>query len=411
VNGARIALVLLLTACASSHSPDTAVPVPRLKIDWQPVIHYLDSAVARGAAPGAVLGVTHDGERFVFGTGRIGDLDAGRPGATTVYDLASVTKVVGLTTGLMLAVSEGKIDLDAPVQRYVPAFAGTEKEKITVRMLLAHAGGLPAWRPLFREVSSRQDAFALADTTPLENPPGSQDVYSDLGAIVLTQVLETVYHQRIDSLLQQRIFGPLGLISLRYLPPSDWLSRIAPTEMDPWRGRVLRGEVHDENAAVMDGVSGHAGLFGSVEDLLGFAEWMLAQADGRSAGQAVSRSAGQAVSESRLGHTTDRPTDRPSVGLSVVQLFTTRQNLVPGSSRALGWDTPDSGSSSGSLLSPHSIGHTGFTGTSIWIDFDRRVAIVLLSNRVHPTRNNPRWNPVRAQIADLVMTTLFEDVR
>jgi CubicO group peptidase (beta-lactamase class C family) len=306
-----------------------------------------------------------------------------------------LTKVVGLTTGLMLALSEGKIDLDAPVQRYVPAFAGTAKEKITVRLLLAHAGGLPAWRPLFREVSSRQDAFALADTTPLEYPPGSQDVYSDLGAIVLTQVLETVYHQRIDSLLEQRIFRPLGLTSLRYLPPSDWLSRIAPTEMDPWRGRVLRGEVHDENAAVMDGASGHAGLFGSVEDLLGFAEWMLGQSEGRSGGGSDNHTASAS------------PTLRPSV----VQTFTTRQNLVPGSSRALGWDTPDSGSSSGSLLSPRSIGHTGFTGTSIWIDFDRRVAIVLLSNRVHPTRNNPRWAPVRAAVADLVMATLFKDAQ
>jgi CubicO group peptidase (beta-lactamase class C family) len=395
VNGARLAVVLLLTACASSHPNDSARPVPRLKIDWQSVTHYLDSAVARGAAPGAVLGVSHDGERFVYGTGRMGDLDAGRPGAATLYDLASLTKVVGLTTGLMLAVSEGKIDLDAPVQRYVPAFAGSGKEKITVRLLLTHAGGLPAWRPLFREVSSRQDAFALADTTPLEYPPGSRDVYSDLGAIVLTQMLETVYHQRIDSLLEQRIFGPLGLISLRYLPPSEWLSRIAPTEMDPWRGRVLRGEAHDENAAVMDGVSGHAGLFGSVEDLLGFAEWLMSQSEGRSGGGSDNNTASAS------------PTLRPSV----VQTFTSRQNLVPGSSRALGWDTPDSGSSSGSLLSPHSIGHTGFTGTSIWIDFDRRVAVVLLSNRVHPTRNNPRWNPVRAQIADLVMTTLFEDVR
>jgi len=395
VNGGQIAVVLLLTACASSHPNDSARPVPRLKIDWQPVTHYLDSAVARGAAPGAVLGVTHDGERFVYGTGRLGDLDASRPGAATLYDLASLTKVVGLTTGLMLAVSEGKIDLDAPVQRYVPAFAATGKDQITVRLLLTHAGGLPAWRPLFREVSSRQDAFALADTTPLEYPPGSRDVYSDLGAIVLTQMLETVYHQRIDSLLEQRIFGPLGLTSLRYLPPSDWLSRIAPTEMDPWRGRVLRGEVHDENAAVMDGVSGHAGLFGSVEDLLGFAEWMLGQSERRSGGGSDN-------------HTASAP---PTLRPSVIQTFTARQNLVPRSSRALGWDTPDSGSSSGSLLSPHSIGHTGFTGTSIWIDFDRRVAIVLLSNRVHPTRNNPRWNPVRAQIADLVMTTLFEDVR
>ena len=395
MNGAHAAVVLLLTACASGHLNDSARPVPRLKIDWQPVTHYLDSTVARGAAPGAVLGVTHDGERFVYGTGRMGDLDAGRPGAATLYDLASLTKVVGLTTGLMLAMSEGKVDLDAPVQRYVPAFAGTGKERITVRLLLTHAAGLPAWGPLFREVSSRQDAFALADTTPLEYPPGSRDLYSDLGAIVLTQLLETVYHQRIDSLLEQRIFGPLGLTSLRYLPPSDWLSRIAPTEMDPWRGRVLRGEVHDENAAVMDGVSGHAGLFGSVEDLLGFAEWLMGQSEGRSGGGSDNHTSSAS------------PTLRPSV----VQTFTSRQNLIPGSSRALGWDTPDSGSSSGSLLSPHSIGHTGFTGTSIWIDFDRRVAIVLLSNRVHPTRNNPRWNPVRAQIADLVMTTLFEDVR
>jgi serine-type D-Ala-D-Ala carboxypeptidase len=408
VNGERIALVLLLAACVPGHPNDSAGPVLRLKTDWQPVMHYLDSAVARGAAPGAVLGVTHDGERFVFGTGRLGDLDASRPGPGTVYDLASLTKVVGLTTGLMLAVSEGKLELDAPVQRYLPAFAGAEKEKITIRLLLGHAAGLPAWRPLFREVSSRQDAFALADTTPIEYPPGSRDVYSDLGAIVLTQILETVYHQRIDSLVEQRIFGPLGLTSLRYLPPPDWLSRIAPTEMDPWRGRVLRGEVHDENAAVMDGVSGHAGLFGSVEDLLGFAEWMMNVGN---EGTSERLNAGRPDASNHSGGSSSIRSAVPSLRRSVVETFTTRQNLVPGSSRALGWDTPDSGSSSGSLLSPHSIGHTGFTGTSIWIDFDRRVAIVLLSNRVHPTRNNPRWNPVRAGVADLVMTTLFEDVR
>jgi serine-type D-Ala-D-Ala carboxypeptidase len=408
VNGERIALVLLLAACIPGHPNDSADPVLRLKTDWQPVMHYLDSAVARGAAPGAVLGVTHDGERFVFGTGRLGDLDASRPGPGTVYDLASLTKVVGLTTGLMLAVSEGKLELDAPVQRYLPAFAGAEKEKITIRLLLGHAAGLPAWRPLFREVSSRQDAFALADTTPIEYPPGSRDVYSDLGAIVLTQILETVYHQRIDSLVEQRIFGPLGLTSLRYLPPPDWLSRIAPTEMDPWRGRVLRGEVHDENAAAMDGVSGHAGLFGSVEDLLGFAEWMMNVGN---EGTSERLNAGRPDASNHSGGSSSIRSAVPSLRRSVVETFTTRQNLVPGSSRALGWDTPDSGSSSGSLLSPHSIGHTGFTGTSIWIDFDRRVAIVLLSNRVHPTRNNPRWNPVRAGVADLVMTTLFEDVR
>lgn len=345
-------------------------------------MQFLDSAVAAGAAPGAVLAVTHGGSRFVYSTGRMSQDDATRPGATTIYDLASLTKVVGLTTAAMMAVDEGKLDLDAPVRQYVPAFAGAGKERVSVRMLLAHASGLPAWRPLFREVETRAEAFALADGTPLDSVPGTADVYSDLGAIVLTQALETVYHERLDSLLDRRLFRPLGMSSTRYLPPESWRSRIAPTELDPWRGRVLRGEVHDENAALMDGVSGHAGLFGSAEDLMRFAEWILEQLDG--------------------------PPVRPSIHPPVLRDFTRRQNLVPGSSRALGWDTPSEGGSAGTLLSPASFGHTGFTGTSLWIDPEHHLAIVLLSNRVNPTRDNPRWAPVRARIADLVMTTLFE---
>ena len=214
----------------------------------------------------------------------------------------------------------------------------------------------------------------LAAETPLKWTPGTAEVYSDLGLIVLTQVLETVYHERLDSLLQRMVFQPLGMPSVRFLPPHGDRDGIAPTELDPWRGRVLRGEVHDENAARMDGVSGHAGLFGSAPDLLTFAEWVLANP-------------------------------------SALAEFTRRQNLVPGSSRALGWDTPSPGGSAGRLLSPNAFGHTGFTGTSLWIDPDRRLAIVLLSNRVNPTRNNPRWNPIRARIADLVITTLFEDAR
>ena len=349
----------------------------------------LDSAVAAGAAPGAVLAITRDGERFVYASGQLGADEPESPGAATIYDLASLTKVVGLVTGAMLAVDEGRLELDAPVQQYVPAFTGAGKDRVTVRMLLAHASGLPAWRPLFREAGSRAEAFALADTTPLGSVPGTVEVYSDLGAIILTQVLETVYHQRLDSLLERRVFGPLGMRATGYLPGGDQRDRIAPTEMDPWRGRVLRGEVQDENAALMDGVSGHAGLFGSAEDLLTFAEWVLEQADGRS----------------------DRPADRPTILPSVLQEFTRRQNLVPGSSRALGWDTPSPGGSSGSRLSPRSFGHTGFTGTSLWIDPEHHLAIILLSNRVNPTRDNPRWAPLRGKIADLVMTTLFEDAQ
>jgi CubicO group peptidase (beta-lactamase class C family) len=393
-----VSLAIVAAACAPGNPLTPPTPVPTLTTNWQPAMQFLDSAVAAGAAPGAVLAVTHNGDRFVYGTGRVGQDDATRPGATTIYDLASLTKVVGLTTAAMLAVDEGRLDLDAPVQRYVPGFAGAGKERVTARMLLAHASGLPAWRPLFREVGTRAEAFALADSTPLDSVPGTADVYSDLGAIVLTQALETVYQERLDSLLDRRLFQPLGMTSTGYLPPEVWRDRIAPTELDPWRGRVLQGEVHDENAALMDGVSGHAGLFGSAEDLLSFAEWVLAQSEG----QADGRTGGQTKAA-------NRPPDRPTVRPPVFREFTRRQNIVPGSSRALGWDTPSQGSSAGTLLSPTSFGHTGFTGTSLWIDPAHHLAIVLLSNRVNPTRDNPRWAPVRARIADLVMTTLFRD--
>ena len=365
-----------MLACAPHPLPSPA-PVSLDLARLKPVTEFLDSAVASGAAPGAVLAISSDGERFVYGSGQLGADEPGSPGAATIYDLASLTKVVGLVTGVMLAVGEGTLELDAPVQQYVPAFAGAGKERVTVRMLLAHASGLPAWRPLFREAGSRAEVFTLADTTPLSSVPGTVEVYSDLGAIILTQVLEAIYHQRLDSLLERRVFGPLGMNATGYLPGADRRDRIAPTEMDPWRGRMLRGEVQDENAALMDGVSGHAGLFGSAEDLLTFAEWMI---------------------------------ERWNDG-TLVHEFTRRQHLVPGSSRALGWDTPSPGGSAGSRLSPRSFGHTGFTGTSLWIDPERRLAIILLSNRVNPTRDNPRWAPLRGKIADLVMTTLFEDAQ
>jgi serine-type D-Ala-D-Ala carboxypeptidase len=352
-------LVAVVLAC----TPDPLPAPMSLSLDaarLKPVTQLLDSAVAAGAAPGAVLAISRGGQRFIYGTGQLGADEPGTPGATTIYDLASLTKVVALATAAMLAVDEEKLELDAPVQRYVPAFAGPGKERVTIRMLLAHASGLPAWRPLFREAHSRDHAFALADSTPLSSVPGTVDRYSDLGAIVLTQVLEAIYHERLDSLLERRVFKPLGMPATCYLPDADLRERIAPTEVDAWRGRMLRGEVHDENAAVMDGVSGHAGLFASAEDLLTFAEWMLKRA---------------------------------------------------GSSRPLGWDRPSPGGSAGSRLSPRSYGHLGFTGTSIWIDPDRGLAIILLSNRVNPTRNNPRWAPLRGKIADLVMTTLFEDAQ
>ncbi len=396
--------------------------------DWSRVTRFLDSAITAGAAPGAVLGVIGKEQRFIYGTGRLGQDDTTAVGANTVYDLASVTKVVGLTTAIMLAVDEGKLSLDAPIQQYVPEVRGPDKNRITLRFLLAHASGLPAWKPLFHEVHSRGEMYAVVDSISLDTIPGTVDHYSDLGAILLTQAVESVYQERIDSLLERRLLVPLGMMSTRFLPPDSWRGRTAPTELDPWRGRVLRGEVHDENAAVMDGVSGHAGLFSSVEDLLTFSEWLLeqwdGQADGRTGGQADGGTGRQADGRSD-GQTNDsdtlsaspsvypsvRPSVHPSIPSPLLREFTRPQHIVTGSTRALGWDTPSAGSSAGTKLSPLSFGHTGFTGTSLWIDPEHQVAIVLLSNRINPTRANTRWNPVRAQIADLVMTTLFQDAR
>jgi CubicO group peptidase (beta-lactamase class C family) len=336
--------------------------------------------VAAGAAPGAVLGVSVAGSRFIHASGRLAADDSMPGSATTVYDLASLTKVVGLATAAMLAVDEGKLELDVPVKRHLAPFAGSGKDSVTPRMLLAHTAGLPAWRPIFQEATTRAEALALACSTPLDSTPGSSSVYSDLGAIVLTHLIESAYGERLDSLLERRVYRPLGMTSVRFNPPPSQWALIAPTEFDSARGRMLRGEVHDENAAVMDGVSGHAGLFGNVPDLLTFAEWLLEEWNG--------------------GRTA-----------SLLRAFTRRQDLGPGSSRALGWDTPEPGGSAGQYLSSQSFGHTGFTGTSLWVDPERQLAIVLLSNRVNPTRDNPRWAPVRSGIADLVMTTVFEDVR
>ena len=347
-------------------------------------IRFLDSAVAVGAAPGAVLAVSAGGHRFYHAAGRLGTDDATAPDSSTVYDLASLTKVVGLTTAVMLAVDEERLDIDAPVSRYVPAFHGGVKDGVSLRHLLTHSSGLPAWRPLYREAIDRSGAMALADTTPLDTAPGSRMVYSDLGAIILTQAVEGAFGRRLDSLLAERVFAPLGMESTRFLPPADWLPRIAPTEHDPWRGRVLRGEVHDENASRLDGVSGHAGLFASAEDLMQFGEWLLA-------------GTGRGSDAARF----------PVAPPASVRRFVKRQDLPPATSRALGWDTPSEGSSAGRLVSRESFGHTGFTGTSIWIDPTRDLVIVLLSNRVHPTRDNERWGPVRRSVADRVVRGLF----
>lgn len=379
-SSAIVPLLLVGVAACGGPRPGTVQP---MRSPLAVAVPYLDSMVDDGAAPGAVLGVSWRGQHYFHSHGVLGLADSTRPDSTTVYDMASLTKVIGLTTAVAMGVEEGVIELDAPVRQYVPAFAGDGKSAVTIRQLLTHSSGMPAWRPLYEHATGRADAMAMADTTPLDTTPGTSYEYSDLGAIVLTQVVETVYGERLDQLLARRVFQPLGLSDTRFLPDSGWLPRIAPTENDPWRGRMVRGEVHDENSSRMGGVSGHAGLFSSARDLLRFGDWLLEAWNGEPGAEWI--------------------WPPPPTAL---RKFTRKQDMPEGSSRALGWDTPSQGSSAGRRLSRQSFGHTGFTGTSIWIDPTRDLVIVLLSNRVHPTRENQKWNPVRRNVANRVVSAL-----
>ncbi len=383
---------LVLVACLSACAPGLphAPPLPNspsLANTLAPAVAVLDSAVQAGATPGAVLAVSIKGKHFIYGTGRLGVNDPPRPTGQTLYDMASLTKVIALTTLTMMAVEEGKVVLDSTVVHYLPDFArGTgPKREVTVRDLLLHDSGLPADRSLWHETFVRPGAILRTITTDLDRPPGERMVYSDLGAITMMAIIEKQYGERIDRLFTERVVKPLGFRRMRYLPPKSWLPEIAPTEVDPWRKREIRGEVHDENAAWMDGVSGHAGLFSDAEDLLRFGEWALAGS---------------------LGKRVDGPLQPPRE----FQTWTVKQDHPPGSSRGIGWDTPSGVSSAGNYMSARSFGHTGFTGTSIWVDPEREIVIVLLSNRVNPTRNTPKFGLFRAVVADAVMQAVFPGV-
>ena len=324
----------------------------------------LESYVARHAFPGGVLAVgDREGLIHVHPFGRLTyDVDAPPVTAATIYDLASLTKVIATTTMAMILVDEGRLDLDRPV-----------REGVTVRHLLTHSSGLPATAPLYQEIRGKAAYVERIRAMDLTYPPGSRSVYSDLGIILLGDILEQVAGQPLETFVQERVLGSLGMKDTMYRPPPGLLPRIAPTEVDPWRGRLVHGEVHDENAFAMGGVAPHAGLFGTAGDLSRFAQMMLN-------GGLVSK--------------------------ETIALFT-RKADVPGSDRALGWDTKSAeGSSAGMLFSPTSFGHTGFTGTSMWIDPERQIYVILLTNRVHPTRENNLIREARPAVADAVVSAL-----
>jgi CubicO group peptidase (beta-lactamase class C family) len=399
--GPLIQVLLLLVAChghAARPLPDhpahsvsaglPAAPPPALGFDSAALgaaAIYLAAEIDSGAFPGAVLAVGRHGRLALLApVGQYGVGETQPVQATTLYDLASLTKVVGLTTACMLLVDEGKLALDAPVQSYVPEFRGPGKEGVTIRHLLTHSSGLPDWRPLYRETANRADALALVDTTPLGWPSGERFVYSDLGAIVLAQAVEAIVAEPLDQFLASRVFGPLGMSATRYNPPPSWWRVTAPTAQDTtFRHRMLRGEVHDANAGRLEGIAGHAGLFSNAIDLSRFAAMLLN---------------GGAWENLQL------------IRAETIAEFTRRQDLPPGSSRALGWDTPDEprtvSSSAGMRFSQRAFGHTGFTGTSMWMDPERDLFVILLTNRVNEPDGNLAIRRVRSRVADLVVEAL-----
>jgi CubicO group peptidase (beta-lactamase class C family) len=350
----------------------------------------LGCAIDRQMSPGAVLAVTHLGKLIALkAVGRF-TYDPGSPRvkADTVFDLASVTKVVATTPACMLLYERGQLKLDQPLVEVLPEFHGSAKndprrDKVTFRMLLAHSSGLPAYVKLYETAQYKEELIRQALEVPLTADPGSRAEYSDIGFILLGEALERLTGETLDGFCQREIFSPLGLSHMRYLPPEDWKPLIPPTEQSqPQRPYIIiQGEVNDENAFVMGGVAGHAGCFGRAADVSIYAQCLL---------QATKGSEGGA----------------PLVSPETVEIFTRREDSPAGSSRALGWDTPSQPSQSGKYFSRRAYGHLGYTGTSLWIDPERQLSVTLLTNRTWPDRSSQVIKQMRPLIHDAIIEAL-----
>lgn len=354
----------------------------------KPAFDLLDRAVADGAFPGGVLAVGLHDQLVVHPFGKLSrDSKASAVTANTIYDLASLTKPMVTTTAAMILVQQKRLDLDAPVTRYLPEFAAAAKsdpdpgwrERITLRMLLLHDSGLPAHREFYKNAKGHDGVLARVMAEPLVHEPGKQVEYSDLGFIFLGEIIERVTGRSLDRYAKQNIFAPLGLANSQFNPPPKLRIEIAPTEDDKtFRKHLVWGEVHDQNAWAMGGVAGQAGLFSTAGDVAGFAQMILN---------------GGIYAHHRV------------VARATVEQFTARQ-MIGNSARTLGWDVPMDPAATGRYFSPQSLGHYGYTGTSLWLDPERGLFIILLTNRVNPTVENIKIRQVRPALHDAVFEAL-----
>lgn len=338
------------------------------------------AAIADRAASGISIAVGRWG-RLVHlrGYGAV-DWAPGSPAVTdsTLFDMASVTKVVATTTAAAMLEESGGLDLDQRVGWYLPGLRDTAKQHITVRQILTHRGGFEAFAPLYRQYRGREQYLAQIDARPLAYPTGTRTIYSDWDLVLAGLVIERIAGDSLDRFTDARIFRPLGMRDTRFRPGAGLRPRIAATEVDSARGHIW-GSVHDPNAYALGGVAGHAGLFSSARDMAVFAQMLL---NGGEYG-----------------------------GVRILRPQTVARWTAPQggrSSRALGWDTPSNNSSAGHYFSPRSFGHTGYTGTSIWVDPERGLFVVILTNRVNPTSANQKQGPLRRAIADAVQSAIVD---
>jgi serine-type D-Ala-D-Ala carboxypeptidase len=372
-----------------------------------PIAEKMQEGVDEGVFPGGVLLVSYQGQvvhHAAYGQASL----IGQPdpvSCDTFYDLASLTKPLAAATAAALLVADGRIHLKDTLGRFVPELQQTNLREASLRHLLNHCSGLPDWRPFYaqivpdgrrlREMSLSVRRTAMYDAIHRElliEAVGARSVYSDLGFILLGEILERVSGKDWSALCHSEIFPRLGLKNLFYMSeagPTGGVSvagrSFAATEQDEWRGRLLRGEVHDENAAVMGGVSSHAGLFGTAQAVFEAARVWLSAVLGEAS----------------------------PLSPHWAKEFVRRQEIAQGSSWALGWDTPSSGangepSSSGRLFSSSSFGHLGYSGTSVWVDPERQLIVVLLTNRVHPTRKNTCIRSFRPALHDAVVQAVLD---
>lgn len=347
-----------------------------LKIDY-----VIQKAIDDKAFPGAVVLVWKDGRVIyenAFGNYTY-DKGSEKVYPFTLYDLASLTKVVATTTAAMICYDRKLFSLEDKVVKYIPEFGANGKENISIKNLLLHNSGLPAWKKFYGRGLTSKDVIKEIYNSELEYKTGEKTLYSDLGIITLGKIIEKVTAKSLDKFCSNEIFIPLKMNSTIYNPDEKIKILCAPTEKDDyWRMKTLQGEVHDETSAMLGGVAGHAGLFSTAED--------------------ISKLMAVLMNKGKLG-------DKEFIKQSTVELFTKRFSYE--STRGLGWDTKsDSGSSAGKYFGKKSFGHTGYTGTSIWADPERNLFVIFLTNRVHPTRDNTEIQKVRPQLHNAIIQSL-----